>query len=363
MEASKFAQPHILSQPVYVPGKPITHVAREFGIDPASIDKLASNENPLGPSPMAVEAATRALREVNLYPDGSSFELTEKVAGLLNFDPNQIVFGNGSNELLELVAHVFLGPGTEAVFGEHGFAVYKLVTLLMGATPVAVPMPQFRNDLEAFRAAITPRTRVVFLASPNNPTGPDNTEKEIFDFVRSLPEHVLFVLDEAYADYLDKAPDLRPLIQEGRAVLCARTFSKIYGLAGLRAGYAYTRQDIASLIQRVRAPFNLNLVAQAAAFAALDDLAFVKRSRSTNRAGLAQLSAGFKDLKLDVVPSRANFLMAKVPSAKEAFKFLQSQGSIVRPVGTLPDYLRFTVGLPEQNDRLLSRLRNFLENL
>jgi len=356
MDAARFAQPHILSQPVYQPGKPITQVAREFGLDPARIDKLASNENPLGPSPKALAAAAAALREVNLYPDGSCWDLTGKLAGRLQVGRNQLVFGNGSNEVLELAAHVFLGPGTEAVMGVHGFVVYKLVTLLMGAKPVEVAMPGFRHDLAAMRAAVTPRTRVVFLASPNNPTGTAHTEAELVAFARGLPEDVLCVLDQAYAEYQEQAPDLRPLIAGGRPVLCTRTFSKIYGLAGLRVGYGYSRPDIAALLQRARAPFNINAVAQAAAVAALDDADFVRRSQETNRAGLQQLAAGFRELGLEYVSSEANFILVKVPDAAKAFDFLQARGTIVRPFGDLPDHVRISVGTAPQNERCLANL-------
>jgi histidinol-phosphate aminotransferase len=360
MDAAKFAQPRILNQPIYQPGKPISHVAREFGLDPARIDKLASNENPLGPSPKAIEAVAAAMREVHLYPDGSCWDLTGKLAARLGMGRDQLVFGNGSNEVLELVAHAFLGPDTEAVMGTQGFIVYKLSTLLMGGKPVEVPMPGFAHDLAAMRAAVTPRTRVVFVANPNNPTGTANTEAELIAFARSLPEHVLFVLDEAYAEYQERAPDLRPLIAEGRAVLCARTFSKIYGLAGLRVGYGYTRPDIAALLQRAREPFNVNSLAQVAAIAALDDADFVRRSRETNRAGLQQLVAGFRGLGLESVSSEANFIMVGVPDAAQAFVFLQKRGTIVRPVGGLPNHVRITVGTAEQNERCLAGLKAYL---
>jgi histidinol-phosphate aminotransferase len=351
MDAARFAQPHILNQPVYQPGKPIAQVAREFGLDPAGIDKLASNENPLGPSPKALAAAAAALRGVNLYPDGSCWDLTGKLAARLQVGCDQLVFGNGSSEVLELVAHVFLGAGTEAVMGVHGFVMYRLITLLMGAQPVEVAMPGFRHDLAAMRAA------VMFLASPNNPTGTAHTGTELADFARSLPEDVLFVLDEAYAEYQEPAPDLRPLIAGGRPVLCTRTFSKIYGLAGLRVGYGYTRPDIAALLQRARAPFNINTVAQAAAVAALDDAEFMRRSRENNRAGLQQLAAGFRALGLEYVPSEANFILVRVPDGAKAFDFLQARGTIVRPFGNLPDHVRITVGTSGQNERCLANLR------
>jgi histidinol-phosphate aminotransferase len=244
--------------------------------------------------------------------------------------------------------------------GVHGFAVYKLVTLLLGAKAVEVAMPGFAHDLAAMRAAVTPRTRVIFLANPNNPTGTAHTQAELIGFARSLPEDVLLVLDEAYTEYQDHAPDLRSLIAGGQAVLCTRTFSKIYGLAGLRVGYGFTRPDIAALLQRARAPFNINTVAQAAATAALDDAAFVQRSREVNRAGLKQLAAGFQELGLPCVPSAANFILVQVPDGAKAFQFMQARGTIVRPFGNLPTHVRITVGTAAQNERCLANLRAYL---
>ncbi|HTT57830.1 MAG TPA: histidinol-phosphate transaminase [Opitutaceae bacterium] len=360
MDAARFAQPQILNQPVYQPGKPIAQVAREFGLDPARVDKLASNENPLGPSPKAMAAAAAAVREVNLYPDGACWDLTAKLAERLGVGRDQLVFGNGSNEVLELAARVFLGPGTEAVMGATSFVVYKLATLLVGARAVEVPMPDFRHDLAAVRAAVTPRTRVVFLDCPDNPTGTANGGAELVAFARDLPENVLFVLDQAYAEYQERAPDLRPVIAEGRPVLCTRTFSKIYGLAGLRVGYGYTRPDIAALLQRARAPFNVNAVAQAAAVAALDDADFVRRSRETNRAGMAQLTAGFRALGLEWVPSEANFILVTVPEPAKAFTFLEARGTIVRPFANLARHVRITIGTAAQNERCLDNLKAWL---
>jgi histidinol-phosphate aminotransferase len=360
MEAARFAQTHILSQPIYQAGKPISRVAREFGLDPRGIDKLASNENPLGPSPKALEAALAAVREMHLYPDGSCWDLTGKLAARLQVGRDQVVLGNGSNEVLELAAHVFLGPGTEAIMGVHGFAIFRLVTLLMGARAVEVPMPGFAHDLAAMRAAVTPRTRVIFLASPNNPTGTAHTQAELVEFACSLPEDVLFVFDQAYTEFEDESPDLRPLVASGRAILCTRTFSKIYGLAGLRVGYGYTRPDIAGLLQRAREPFNVSSVAQAAAIAALDDAEFVQRTREVNRAGLKQLAAGFQELGLPYVPSAANFFLVQVPDGAEAFQFLQVRGTIVRPLGNLPAHLRISAGTAAQNERCLANLRAYL---
>jgi histidinol-phosphate aminotransferase len=260
MRIDSLARPLVLSQPVYQPGKPIEYVARELGLDPAGIIKLASNENPFGPSPRAVEAATRALAQGALYPDGGCFELRRRLASLHGLGPDQFVVGNGSNELIELLGHVFLGPGDEVVMANPAFVVYKLVTLLFGATPVEVPLRDWTHDLAAMAAAVTPRTKLVCVCSPNNPTGTANSGQELESFVRSLPEHVVVVIDEAYAEYLENPPDLKPLIREGRNLICLRTFSKIHGLASLRVGYGYAGSELCGLLNRVRQPFNVNAI-------------------------------------------------------------------------------------------------------
>ena len=242
------AKPSVLSQPVYEPGKPIEHVARELGLDPAGIIKLASNENPFGPSPRAVEAARRALTQGALYPDGGCYELRQRLAAFHGLGPDQFVVGNGSNELIELLGHVFLGPGDEVVMADPAFVVYRLVTLLFGATSVEVPLRNWTHDLPAMARAVTPRTKLVCVCSPNNPTGTANSEAELVDFVRSLPDHVVVVVDEAYAEYLEVQPDLKPLIREGRNLICLRTFSKIHGLASLRVGYGYAAPRLCALL-------------------------------------------------------------------------------------------------------------------
>ena len=358
MTLSALVNPTVLTQPVYEPGKPIEDVARELGLDPAGIIKLASNENPLGPSPLAIEAAKKALTQGELYPDGGCFALRQKLAVRHGLAPEQFVVGNGSNEILELLGHVFLRPGDEVVMGSPAFIVYKLVALLFGARAVEVPLVNHRHDLAALARAVTPRTKVVFLPSPNNPTGTANTEAEILAFVRALPEHVVFAFDEAYAEFLDNPPDVRPLIAEGRKVVGLRTFSKIYGLASLRVGYGYASPELAGLLNRVRQPFNVNAIGQAAALAALDDADFVARTRATNTAGLRQLEAGFTARKLEWVASEANFLLVKVGDGARGFVELQKRGVIVRPMKPygMPEWLRVTVGTEAHNARLLAAL-------
>ncbi len=363
MTFAQLANPGILTQPVYEPGKPIDQVARELGLDPAGIVKLASNENPHGPSPKAVAAAERALREAHLYPDGGYYALRQKLAQKTGLGMDQFIIGDGSNELIELLGHAFLAPGVECVMHQAAFVVYKLVTVMFGAKPVEVPLVNMRQDLRALAAAVTPRTRLVFLATPANPVGATNTAEEITELVRSLPPHVILVLDEAYVDFLDQPPDLRPLIAEGRKVIGLRTFSKIYGLAALRIGYGYAAAELIAILQRARQPFNVNGVAAAAAIAALDDGEFVARCRRENEAGLAQLGAGFARLGLEFVPGRGNFLLVKVGDGARVFGALQQRGLIVRPVNSygLPEWVRITVGTTAQNERLLASLAEVLQ--
>jgi histidinol-phosphate aminotransferase len=358
MTLSALVNPSVLTQPVYEPGKPIEDVARELGLDPAGILKLASNENPLGPSPLAVAAATRALAHGELYPDGGCFVLRQKLAARHGLAAEQFVVGNGSNEILELLGHVFLRPGDEVVMGAPAFIVYKLVALLFGARPVEVPLVDHRHDLDALARAVTPRTKLVFLPSPNNPTGTANTEAEIHAFVRALPEQVVFVFDEAYAEYLENPPDLRPLLAEGRKVVGLRTFSKIFGLASLRVGYGYASPELAGLLNRVRQPFNVNAIGQAAAVAALDDAEFTARARATNASGLSQLASALAGRGLEIVPSVANFLLVKVGDGVRVFTELQRRGVIVRPMKPygMPEWVRVTVGTAAQNERFLAAL-------
>ncbi|MEM9158052.1 MAG: histidinol-phosphate transaminase [Verrucomicrobiota bacterium] len=359
---SDLVKPELLSQPVYQPGKPIEDVARELGLDPASISKLASNENPLGASPKAIAVAKAALDEVALYPDGGCFELKQVLAEKWGLSPEQFIIGNGSNEVLELVGHALIGPGDEAVMGKGAFIVYKLVTLLFGGKPVEVPMVDHRHDLKAMAEAVTDRTKVVFLPSPDNPSGSANEESEIVALIESLPENVIFVFDEAYSEYLDKAPDLRPLIAAGKRVFCTRTFSKIYGLAGLRIGYGYGDPELVGLLNRAREPFNANAIAQAAAIESLKDVEWVAKCREANAAGLRQLEVGFEGLGLEYVKGFGNFVTVKVGNGGEVFQSLQAKGVIVRPLAPygLAEWVRISVGTVEENERALRELGSAL---
>lgn len=362
MKYRDLVRPCVLTQPVYEPGKPIEDVAREFDLDPEEILKLASNENPLGPSPLGRQAAIEALADANLYPDGGALALKAKLAERWGLEPNQFLIGNGSNELLVMLTQAFCEPGDEAVMGEQAFIAFKLAVLLAGGKAVEVPMPNLAHDLDALAAAVTPKTRFVYLANPNNPTGDEHPQAAIEKLAAALPAHVILVYDEAYAEFVENPVDLRPLIAAGRKIICLRTFSKIYGLAALRVGYAYANAEAIAFLERVRQPFNANAIAQAAAIAALDDDAFVAKGRAVNNAGQAQLKAGLEALGLTVTPSRANFLLVEVADGVEVFRLLQQRGIIVRPLKgyRLPHHVRITVGTLEQNDQLLGAVRALL---
>jgi histidinol-phosphate aminotransferase len=358
MSIESLVRPSVLSQPVYEPGKPIDYVARELGLDVAGIIKLASNENPFGPSPRAKEAAIRALAHGEMYPDGGCYDLRQRLAEHHRLTPAQFVIGNGSNEIIELLGHAFLAPGDEVVMAVPAFVVYKLVTLLFGARAVEVPLREWRHDLAAMAAAVTERTKLVFVCSPNNPTGTANTEAELVEFLRSLPPHVVAVVDEAYTEYLEASPNLRPLLAEGRNLICLRTFSKIYGLASLRVGYGYAGAELAGLLNRVRQPFNVNAIGQAAAVAALDDSEFAEHCVRENRAGIRQLQDGLGAMRREYVPSVANFMLVRVGDGGRVFDLMQRRGVIVRPVASygLREWVRITVGSNTQNSRVLSTL-------
>ena len=359
MTYAELANPGVRQLPVYEPGRPIELVARDFGLDPEQVSKLASNENPFGASPQALRAAQEALKSVATYPDGGGLFLREKIASKHELQPNQIILGNGSNEILELLGHTFLRSGTEAVMGTPAFIVYKLVTLLFGANPIEVPLVDYTHDLNQMRKAVTENTRLVFLPSPNNPTGTCNSTEDIRAFAKDLPEHVVFVFDEAYAEYLASPPDLRDCL-ESRPLICLRTFSKIYGLAGLRLVYGYGDASLIQLLQQCRQPFNANSSAQAAGSAALDDVEWVDSCRKKNDEGLGWLKYELEKMGLRVIPSSANFLLVEFENAKSVFEALQQEGLIVRPLAGygLANHLRISIGTPDENRRLVEFLQS-----
>jgi histidinol-phosphate aminotransferase len=348
----------------YQPGKPISEVARELGMDEASIIKLASNENPLGLPESAKAAMAREMSELGRYPDGNGFALKQTVSQRFGVPMEWITLGNGSNDILELVARSLLAPGDEAMYSQHSFAVYALATQAVGAKALVVPARELGHDLHAMAAAITPQTRLVFVANPNNPTGTFVSAPEVEAFLKRVPEHVAVVLDEAYNEYLP--PELRfDSMQWVRAfpnLIVSRTLSKAYGLAGLRVGFSVSQPPITDLLNRVRQPFNVNTLAQAAAVAAITDDAFLERSYALNRSELSKMQAAFERMRLAYVPSYGNFVLVKVGNDDQAgmrvFQSLLKQGVIVRPVNNygLPQWLRISVGLPEENDRFLKAL-------
>ncbi len=361
---SDLANKVVGKMPVYVPGKPIEYVAKEFGIVPEEIVKMASNENPFGASPKALEAVRKILGEVNMYPDGGTIALRERLAKRWKLDPEQFFIGNGSNEALMILGQTFLNEDCEVIYGDKSFVVYKIATTLSGATAVPVPMPNFFTDLNAMAAAITEKTRMIFITNPNNPQGTICDGDALLKFAENLPEHVILVLDEAYAEFSKKIPDVRPLIAKGKKIIVARTFSKLYGLAGFRIGYVFGSKEVIALMNRVRQPFNSNLLAQTAALAALDDEEFVEKTLRGNAAGIQQLYKGFEKLGLNFVPTEANFILVEIgENAAEVFVELEKRGVIVRPMKgyEMPNHLRVTVGTAEQNSKFLSALGEILK--
>ncbi len=353
----------------YAPGKPLSELEREYGIQNAI--KLASNENPLGPGEHVLAAITRAMPELARYPDGNGFALKQALSDMLNVPTDWITLGNGSNDILELVARAFLSPDTEAVFSEHAFAVYPIVTQAIGATACVAPAhdgsqgPAFGHDLNALSKCITDTTRVLFIANPNNPTGTWLKRDELKAFIEKLPSHVIVVVDEAYFEYVTEAeyPDAVQWLPQNPNLLVTRTFSKAYGLASLRVGYGVCQPELADVLNRVRQPFNVNSLAQTAALAALQDDAHLQKSVSTNTEGLRQLETGLTQLGLDFILSVGNFISVNTGrDAGTVYEALLHEGVIVRPVANyaMPDYLRISVGLAEENLRTLEALGKVL---
>lgn len=366
------AMPGVQALQPYQPGKPIEELQRDYGV--SDIVKLASNENPLGPSPKALAAAEAALAEIHRYPDGNGFLLRQALAAHHDMDPLGVTMGSGSNDLLEMVARAFLGPGREAVFAQHAFAIYAIASQAVGATLVQTPAnppdhaQPYGHDLDAMRAAITAKTRVVFIANPNNPTGTWLTAEELERFFASVPHDVIILLDEAYVEYAATAPGYQQgadWVRRYPNLVVTRTFSKAQGLAGLRVGYGLSSPAVADLLNRVRMPFNVSIPAQAAAVAALTDTEHVQATVRLNQEEMARLQAGLGAMGLSWLPSAGNFLCVRLgPRAGDIYQALLRQGVIVRPVGggyQLGDFLRVSVGLPRENERFLQALNALQE--
>jgi histidinol-phosphate aminotransferase len=357
--------PTLKDLPTYQPGRPIEEVARELGMPATQIIKLASNENPLGPSPKALQAMQHVLANINLYPDGNAFYLKHKLAEKLNVQPEHLILGNGSNEIIEFVGHAFMQPGVDVVVSQYCFAIYPLTAKLFGATVITVPAVDYGHDLTGMLEAITSATRVVFVANPNNPTGTVVSKKDLVEFANKVPANVLLVIDEAYIEFLSEPADFISEIRRGQRpnVLLMRTFSKIFGLAGLRLGYGIGAPELISALEKIRQPFNINSIAQAGALAALDDAEHMRRTRDNNAVGLKRYVEAFTELGLEFVPSAGNFILVRVKEGQRVFDEMQKLGVIVRPMGgyQLPEWIRISVGTPEENERGIKALKTVLK--
>ena len=364
----KQATPGVAGLHPYQAGKPIEELERELGIK--NIIKLASNENPLGPSAKAVAAMQAGLADVWLYPDGNGYALKEKLAALHGVEQSQITLGNGSSEPLEFIVRAFVQPGDEVLFSEHSFAIYPIVTQAAGGVGVAAPAKDWGYDLEALKQKISDKTRVIFIANPNNPTGSWLAGDELEKFIASVPQNIIVVVDEAYYDYASHPgmgaegyPNAIEWLAKYPNLMVTRTFSKSYALAGLRVGYSLSHPQVADLMNRVRPPFNVNNLAMAAAVAALDDDEHLRQSVEMNAAGLKQLTAAFDEMGLAYIPSVGNFISVDVVrEAGPAYEALLREGVIVRPVANygMPTHLRVTVGRPEENERFIAALKKVL---
>lgn len=364
MNYIELAPPYIRAIAPYQPGKPISELERELGI--TDIVKLASNENPLGCSPLATKAMQEAIKTIALYPDGNGFELKTALCNRYGMEHTNIVLGNGSNDTLELAARAFLASGDKAVYSDHAFAVYPLATLAVGATGISVPAIHYGHDLKAMlRAAIERQAKLVFIANPNNPTGTFLSATTLQEFLQALPSNTLTVLDEAYNEYLPEECryDSVPWLKDFPNLIISRTFSKAYGLAGLRVGYAFAHPQVADMMNRVRQPFNVNSVAQAAAAAALQDEEFVRRTNELNRRGMEQITGGLRKLELEYIPSFGNFVSFRIMNAARMYRRLLELGVIVRPIASydMPDYLRVSIGLESENEKFLAALQHAIK--
>lgn len=360
------ARPCLFDIRPYVPGKPIEEVQRELGL--TDVIKLASNENPLGPAPRALSALAAWAPTAHLYPDGSAYRLKARLADLLAVEPEQVIVGNGSDEIIKLLAEAFLNPGDEIVMADPTFSEYEFAALLMGARVRKVPLKENRHDLEAMAAAVTSRTKLVFLCNPNNPTGTTVGRRAVEQFLDAIPREVIVVFDQAYQEYVTEPEyaDGLAYVKSGRRSIVLRTFSKIYGLAGLRVGYGVAPVELLRLAERAREPFNVNQAAQVAALAALEDQGFVTRSRDLNLVERTRLTLELERRHFTVIPSQANFIFAATGvQSVPLFKELLKQGVIVRTgdIFGRPDHIRVTVGTPVQNDRFLAALDTVLPGI
>jgi histidinol-phosphate aminotransferase len=362
MSIQQFSNQFVCDLGAYEPGKPIEETARELGLDPATIVKLASNENPLGPAPAAKVAMQNEIDQVHIYPDGGGFKLRSALAEKHGLGLENVVLGNGSNEIIELLCHCFLNPKAELIAAEHAFVVYKLMATLFGAKYVEVADPDFIHDVDGMADAITADTRLVFIANPNNPTGTLVGQEALDRFMDRLPEHVVAVFDEAYYEFLDDAPDTLKYIAEGRNVCVLRTFSKAYGLAGLRIGYGLASPEVAAILQKARQPFNANAMAQAAALAAMADTEHVAKTLETNNTGLRFYEKAFAERGLQFVPSVANFILVKVGDGDDLFQKMLGKGVIIRAMRgyKLPEWVRISIGTQSENERCIEVLDEVL---
>lgn len=361
MSFCDIALPCVTQLQPYVPGKPIEELERQYGVK--NIVKLASNENPLGPSPLVVEAIQKATKSLSLYPDGNGFTLKTALSDKYAVEANQITLGNGSNDVLEIIARTFVTAEDEVLYSQYTFAVYPIVTQAIGAKGVVAPAVDFGHDLDAMSKLISERTKVIFIANPNNPTGTYLPSKELEAFVAKVPEKTLVVLDEAYVEYGDQDVDTISWLAKYPNLVITRTFSKAYGLAGLRVGFALSHPEVADLMNRVRQPFNVNSLALATATVALNDDDYLIKTKQINDAGMMQLTSAFDAMKLSYIPSKANFITVDVETnANEVFEALLQQGVIVRPIGGygLPQHLRVSIGLESENQRFIDALASIL---
>ncbi len=366
MSISDFFNKNLKTIVSYVPGKQVEAVARELKISPDDITKLASNESPLGVCPSAVRAMIEYINKMNLYPDAGAFELKGKLAKYHDIKPEQIIIGNGSDEIIKDISFGFGGAGSSIVMSKYTFLNYKIYPKMFGTEIIEVPTKGLSHDLRAMAESIKSNTRIVFICNPNNPTGTIIDDAEIIEFMKKVPENVLVVFDEAYAEIAQKKmPNTLDFVRQGRTVMILRSFSKAYGLAGLRVGYGITTSEIAELMGKPRIPFNCNYMGQAAAIAALEDADFVQESKKVYKSGISQISGACKELNLQYEPTYANFILIRTGNGKDVYEKLMMKGVIVRPVDAynLPEWIRVSIGTREQNNKFIDALTEVLASI